>query len=817
MDRRIGWVILGAVLCFSCGDLFPFNDDPPKPEDPWKGPPHLFDTVAPEDSGQPDWHPFDLEILADQSHPDADTFIEVLPQDTAYPDLPPCFCSQNEDCPPTGSEPCTEAICVLDLDGCGECQVVQALQCYNPDPCWYSLCDPDAGGCVDARHPDGTLCDDFDPCTQGDLCTEGVCQGTPLLCDDDNPCTVDMCSAESDGCLFLAANVPCDDGNPCTENDQCSDAVCAPGTPVKCDDGDPCTKDYCNPAVGCTHVPVTGCCHNDSECEDANLCTTDQCNNYSCYHKLTFCDDSDACTEDLCDPDLGCYANPVLGCCNEDNECDDSDLCTTDWCMGHSCQHGAVFCDDGDVCTADSCAAQTGCTTTPIPGCCHEDDHCDDGNLCTGESCIDHQCLSIPISCNDNDICTSDSCLPQSGCTFLAVPGCCHTVSDCDDQNLCTSQTCTGNVCQYSDVICIDGDACTVDGCQPDSGCNFVPIPDPGCCNVDADCEDFDPCTSEACIAYSCVYTAVGGPDCCAPDCGGKQCGPDGCGGICGNCPLGFFCKEDDFQCHEECFPDCAGKECGPDGCGTYCGHCNDNEKCNILGQCVMCQPFCWGKQCGSDGCGGSCGICPPGFACESDIGQCTAGCACEGADCYSEGFEHGTLKDWSFEGDAEVTHNMGSTEAPEGFWMAVVGNGLSELEVGWLKKTFCPAADTSVLTLKWKFYSEEFKEWCGSEFQDSLVILLQKENESLEVLHLTVDDLCPAAQCPNCGSNYVGLEDADVDFDQNDVWATPWQELTFAVPPGFAAEPFTIAVPVTDVGDMIYTSAVLIDDIHFQ
>lgn len=766
------WAVVGTFICASCGDLFPFNGDPPQPGPPWQGP-HLvndvLDATLVPDTEVSDWVvPNDVQSeqietdLADAVEQDSGKPDDAGPDQDA-PDLPTCPCVEDDQCPATGEEPCVTSICVVQPDGCGQCEE------------------------------------------------------QTTVCDDGNPCTVDMCSPETDGCLFLAADVPCDDGNPCTLDDHCVASACAPGAAVKCDDGDPCTDDYCHQEVGCTASPLPGCCNEDADCDDLNLCTTDECNNFSCYHKLLFCDDADVCTKDLCDPKSGCYTQPVTDCCNLDDQCNDSDLCTKDWCLGNACHHSAVSCDDGDLCTKDSCQPQSGCLHQPIPGCCHTVADCNDQNLCTVDSCQFNACVYSPASCNDQNICTADQCQPATGCQFAPIAGCCLTTADCNDNSLCTTDQCSNNKCQHADVDCTDGDACTTDQCLPAKGCQFIPVPDPGCCNSDPECNDLDPCTSDACIANSCLHTPIGGPGCCTVDCAGKQCGPDGCGGTCGSCPEGFFCKEDEQKCYEACNPKCAGKECGPDGCGTYCGHCEDNEKCNLLGQCVVCQPFCWGKQCGSDGCGGSCGICEPGFSCVSDIGQCKAGCACDGVNCYSEGFEHGTLKDWSFEGDAEVTHNMGTTEAPEGFWMAVVGNGLSELEVGWLKKTFCPAADTTLLTLKWKFYSEEFKEWCGSEFQDSLVILLQKEGQSIEVLNVTIDDLCPPQDCPGCGSHWVGLQKDAVNFDQGDVWATPWQDLSFAVPAGFAADPFTLAITVTDVGDMIYTSAVLIDDIRFQ
>lgn len=48
-------------------------------------------------------------------------------------------------------------------------------QCDNPD-----ICDG-LGGCLDNFEDDGAACDDTDICTGGDVCTAGVCMGTPAI------------------------------------------------------------------------------------------------------------------------------------------------------------------------------------------------------------------------------------------------------------------------------------------------------------------------------------------------------------------------------------------------------------------------------------------------------------------------------------------------------------------------------------------------------------------------------------------------------------------------------------------------------------
>ena len=67
---------------------------------------------------------------------------------------------------------------------------------------------------------------------------------------------------------------------------------------------------------------------------------------------------------------------------------------------------------------------------------------------------------------------------------------------------------------------CDDGDPCTIDECDPATGCFHIPDaddpvcygPESGSCESDADCDDNDPCTEDYCDpATGCGHEAVSG------------------------------------------------------------------------------------------------------------------------------------------------------------------------------------------------------------------------------------------------------------------------------------------------------------------
>lgn len=177
---------------------------------------------------------------------------------------------------------------------------LSSSDCDDGNPCTDDVCLQ--GKC---SNPNITvLCDDGDLCTQNDVCSDGVCGGTPMDCDDSNVCTQDSC-VEGE-CRYEFVAKPCDDGDACTVDDVCVEGSCQAGTPVVCeDDGNPCTDEVCSDGV-------CGATYNTAPCDDGDACTTgDVCAEGVCSAgEPVDCDDGDPCTDDVCEEGI---------CINVDN------------------------------------------------------------------------------------------------------------------------------------------------------------------------------------------------------------------------------------------------------------------------------------------------------------------------------------------------------------------------------------------------------------------------------------------------------------------------------------------------------------------
>ncbi len=403
-------------------------------------------------------------------------------------------------------------------------------QCNDGNPCTTDVCS--GGFCQFQVRPDGTTCADNFFCDGQEVCRGGVCSGVPPClsaaycdeandrcrpcivnaeCNDNNVCTADVCDLNL-GCVHTAISGPCENGNACTVNDFCSAGECQAGPPRNCNDNNVCTNDSCDPVDGCRYI------HNLNPCNDGSVCTfNDFCLLGTCRGGESInCDDGNFCTINFCDPVLGCRTANRVG------ECDDQDPCTgEDTCLGGQCIGLGDGCDDDDPCTIDSCMDGE-CVHTP------SDASCDDGLFCNGTESCDPVlgCVSSGNPCTGGPVC-QNTCVEatQSCMSPLGTP--------CPSDGIpCTDDVCDGSgSCGVPNHnACDDGNACTVNSCNPSTGCQFNPVacgPSDGCCppgcssGSDPDCAAGPVCGNDIC-------EIGGGEDCqnCSSDCNSVTSGP---------------------------------------------------------------------------------------------------------------------------------------------------------------------------------------------------------------------------------------------------------------------------------------------------
>ena len=387
----------------------------------------------------------------------------------------------------------------------------------------------------------------------------------------------------------------CDDNNPCTV-DSCIGNGCANALGGTCNDNNPCTVDTCDPASGCAYNAPNGTCSVASDCPFGGACIGKMCvcggatlcnTNASCVGQnalgigtcAAVCDDGNPCTiNDLCTAGL-CKSGTA-------NTCDDGNSCTVDSCNSFGCAHAApsytcqvaADCAEGGYCAQGTCACN-GTTKCATGATCNMNGPasviglgtcmptCSDNNVCTAnDTCYQGTCQAgvagSTISCDDQNPCTVDSCDPITGCAHT-------TAGACNDNNVCTTDTCLPglgcvntalNVTCNSQADCVSGGTCTSGYCE---------------CSLNTDCAANATCVFQNAAFGVCVASCDDGNACTTPDgCNGGKCQSDGTK----NCDDANACTAD------SCIPSDGSCVHNPIGGAA----CDDGNPCTGGDSCVL-------------------------------------------------------------------------------------------------------------------------------------------------------------------------------------------------------------------------------------
>lgn len=232
-------------------------------------------------------------------------------------------------------------------DTCDEdndtCNLPAGTACSDGDLCTDSVCDG-AGDCVFDDY-NNAPCDDFDYCNGADFCVAGACtghQGDPCEVDPDTASCFEMCDYATRSCTAINPDgVPCSDGVFCNGLETCTAGVCGDS------DGDPCVMDLNNDN-----------CQESCD-ENSDSCTANNPDLTPCDDGL-FCTGSNWCLSGSCSGQAGdpCVINVNNANCAE--SCDeDSNSCTANNPNGTACTDG-FFCTGTESCTNGVCANSTG-------------------------------------------------------------------------------------------------------------------------------------------------------------------------------------------------------------------------------------------------------------------------------------------------------------------------------------------------------------------------------------------------------------------------------------------------------------------------
>jgi len=170
--------------------------------------------------------------------------------------------------------------------------------------------------------------------------------------------------------------------------------------------------------------------------------------------------------------------------------------------------------------------------------------------------------------------------------------------------------------------------------------------------------------------------------------------------------------------------------------------------------------------------------------------------------------FDGGALSGWQATGDGRVIAQLGATAPAAGTHMAVISTGLGfTTESGALHQVLCLGSATA-LSYRWNFMSEEFLEYVGSQYQDAFIVTVEEAGNPASRVQLQGDTIDSLA---------AGVGPVSNSFDRGDVHATGWRQASHTIPAALLGKTVLLRFYVTDVGDSVYDTAVLLDDIKVE
>lgn len=180
--------------------------------------------------------------------------------------------------------------------------------------------------------------------------------------------------------------------------------------------------------------------------------------------------------------------------------------------------------------------------------------------------------------------------------------------------------------------------------------------------------------------------------------------------------------------------------------------------------------------------------------------------------------FEYGKIDGWTKAGDGRVISKLGFIAPTQGSFMGIISTGLGyTTATGSIFQTFTIAQNQTTLTVKWNFISEEFLEFINSSYQDYFKISIKDENGNETLLFSkTIDGIAAMFGATKENSGNLVKVSPGIVFDRGDAYMTDWNTSTFDVS-AFKGKRVTLTLAAGDVGDSIYDTAILLDEISIK
>lgn len=170
--------------------------------------------------------------------------------------------------------------------------------------------------------------------------------------------------------------------------------------------------------------------------------------------------------------------------------------------------------------------------------------------------------------------------------------------------------------------------------------------------------------------------------------------------------------------------------------------------------------------------------------------------------------FENADLSGWSNSGDARVITSLGPLAPTDGNFMAIISTGLGSVSdnASSIAQGVCTSSGGGTLQFDYNLISEEPMEYIYSEYDDRLEVFVVVDGNEQLILLQGVNN-----------STWQAVSGIDFAGGDSTTYQTGWKTFTYplaSVPQGANIE---IKFQVSDVGDSVYDTAAIIDNVRVE
>lgn len=178
--------------------------------------------------------------------------------------------------------------------------------------------------------------------------------------------------------------------------------------------------------------------------------------------------------------------------------------------------------------------------------------------------------------------------------------------------------------------------------------------------------------------------------------------------------------------------------------------------------------------------------------------------------------FESGSLQGWTREGDGRVISQLVFIDPTQGSYMGIISTGLGyTTSSGSIFQPCCIPAGKTILSFKYNFLSEEFMKYCGEIYQDYFKVTIDTGGTPTTLYEKKIDDLCGEVTHAE-GIHFDQPLPELSDTTEDGVWMTGWKTVTLNIS-AYAGKSVTVTFACGDVGDSVFDTAILLDEIEIQ